>query len=43
MQKGRVCDTRYTTDVVFEALQTEYKNWEFQCPNRANRAVQGAK
>ena len=42
MQKGRVCDTRYTTDVVFEALQTEYKNWEFQCPNRPGRAVQGA-
>jgi len=41
MQSGRVCDTRYTTDIVFEALQTEYKNWEFQCPNRSNQAVQG--
>ncbi|MDA3834637.1 MAG: IS66 family transposase [Spirochaetales bacterium] len=42
MQNGRVCDTRYTTDIVFEALQTEYKNWEFQCPNNANETVQGA-
>ena len=41
MQNGRVCDTRYTTDIVFEALQTEYKSWEFQCPNRSNQAVQG--
>lgn len=42
MQNGRVCDTRYTTDIVFEALQTEYKNWEFQCPNRSNQAVHGS-
>lgn len=42
MQTGRVCDTRYTTDIVFESLQTEYRNWEFQCPNKSNQAVQGA-
>ncbi|MBI9094560.1 MAG: hypothetical protein JEY71_06740, partial [Sphaerochaeta sp.] len=41
MLLGRVCDTRYTKDIVFEVLQTEYKSWEFICPNKANQTVLG--
>ncbi|MBI9096807.1 MAG: hypothetical protein JEY71_18325 [Sphaerochaeta sp.] len=41
MQHGRVCDTRYTKDVEFVEVQTEYKSWQFECPKKANQAVQG--
>jgi transposase len=38
---GRVCDRRYTKDIQMSVVQTEYRNWEFQCPNSANETVQG--
>lgn len=42
MQHGKVCDTRYTKDIEFVEIQTEYKSWVFECPNKANQTVQGA-
>ncbi|HKM08689.1 MAG TPA: IS66 family transposase [Sphaerochaeta sp.] len=41
MQGGKVCDKRYTKDIEIKELQTEYRNWEFQCPNKANETLQG--
>jgi hypothetical protein len=41
MQRGKVCDKRYTKDIEIKELQTEYRNWELQCPNKANETLQG--
>jgi uncharacterized coiled-coil protein SlyX len=41
MGSGKVCDKRFSMDVEARVLQTEYKSWEFQCPNKANQIVQG--
>ncbi len=40
-KNGRVCDKRYTKDIQFKVEQTEYRNWEFQYPNKSNQIVQG--
>lgn len=39
--EGRVCDTRYTKDIEYVVLQTEYRQWKFECPNKANETVKG--